>query len=770
MRTLFLLLALAGAALAQPGFKPLFNGKNLDEFVVDTPGLWSVEKGGEIVGRSPALKYNDFLRTKKLYPHFILKLKFKMTDASGRANSGVQFRSKPMPDSHEVIGYQADLGQDYWGCLYDESRRKKVLVQAAPEAIAGLDKAGWNEYVVEANGPHIRIQLNGKTSVDYSETEPGIETGGFIALQLHSGPAFEMRFKDLMIRELPDARAWVETSNNHAKLLLDVAAKFAPEGAGSIGVEGFDERIGDISAAQRKRARAANLQAISELRRRRKAERDPLVAQDLEIMIAASERGERESELSEKLRLPYYFVPRMIFGGLRALLDDQVAPERRKAALVRLKRYAGMEQGYRPVATVAEERSRAGFANKSLQPPFRTEVEQNLAQSNSFLEGVGQLFEKYKIEGYKDVLETLKGQVGKYNDFVKAEILPRSTTDFRLPPQLYAVAMEGYGVDVPPAELAIVARQSFERIQAEMQTVAARLAKERGWAFTDYRQVIRELKKEQLVGEEILPHYRDRLRQIEEIVRREKLVTLPARDARIRIASAAESAASPAPNMRPPRLIGNKGEMGEFVLPLNNPSWAGKALPYDDFTFKAASWSLAAHELRPGHEMQFAKMVERGVSNARAIFAFNSTNVEGWGLYSEYIMLPFMPLEGQLASLDFRLLRAARAFLDPELQMGKVTLAEATRVLMEDVVTSEAMAKQETDRYTFRSPGQATSYFYGYIKLVQLRQELEEKLGPKFNAMAFHDFILEQGLLPPELMRNAALEHFGVSKARPARL
>ena len=759
IRTPFLLLALAATGLAQPGFRPLFNGRNLDQFVVDTPGLWSVEKG-EIVGRSPALKYNDFLRTRQSYSHFILKVKFKMTDASGNANSGVQFRSKPMPDSHEVIGYQADLGQNYWGCLYDESRRKRVLAQAPPESLAGLDKAGWNEYVVEANGPRIRIDLNGRTTVDYTEAEAGIETGGFIALQLHSGPAFEMRFKDLAIRELPDPRAWVEASNRHAKVLLDVIATFGPEGAGSLGVDGLDEQVRDLSAAQRKRMKAASVASLAELRRRRKTERDPLVAQDLDIMIEDNRRGIRESDLTDKLQLPYYFVPRMVFGGLRALLDDQVAPERRKAALVRLKRYAGMETGYRPLAAVAEERVRAGLANPKLLGPFRSEVEQNLSQTGFFVDGLGQLFDKYKIEGYQDALETFKGQVAKYNEFVKAEVLPRSTSDFRLPPELYAVALEGYGVDIPPAELAAMARKAFIELQAEMQTVAGRLAKERGWASSDYRQVIREMKKDQLVGEAILPHYRDRLRQIEELVRREKLVTLPGRDARIRIASAAESAASPAPNMRPPRLLGNKGEMGEFVLPLNIPGDGGQTLRYDDFTFAAASWSLAAHELRPGHEMQFAKMVERGVSSARAIFAFNSTNVEGWGLYSEYLMLPFMPLDGQLASLDFRLLRAARAYLDPELQMGKVTVEEAKRVLMEDVVTSEAMAKQETDRYTFRSPGQATSYFYGYVKLVALRQEVERKLGAKFNARAFHDFILDQGLLPPALLRRAVLEHF----------
>ena len=760
MRIFLLAAALAGAAFSQQaGFKPLFNGRNLDDFVVDTPGLWSVEKG-EIVGRSPALKYNDFLRTKKNYSHFILKVKFKMTDASGKANSGVQFRSKPMPDSHEVIGYQADMGQNYWGCLYDESRRKKVLVQASPEALAGLDEAGWNEYIVEASGPRILITLNGHVTVDYTETEPGIETGGFIALQLHAGPAFEMRFKDLLIRELPDPRAWVEKSNGHARMLLDVMAKFSPEEAGSMGVDGLDEQVSDVSTAQRQRAKAASLTALAELERRRKAERDPLVAQDLDIMIGDTRRGVRDSDLAQKLRLPYFAVSRMVFGGLRALLDDQVTPERRKAALVRLKRYAGMETGYRPIAIAAAERTRQGLADKSLRPPFRTDVEQNLAQSNFFMDGLGQLFEKYKIEGYKDALETLKGQVSTYNEFVKTDVLPRATADFRLPPELYAAALESFGVDIPPAQLAAMARKMFVELQAEMETVAARLAKERGWNVTGYRQVIAELKKDQIVGDAILPHYRDRLKEVEGIVRREKLVTLPTREARIRIASAAESAASPAPNMRPPRLLGNKGEMGEFVLPLNNPATAGKALQYDDFTFRAASWSLAAHELRPGHEMQFAKMVEKGVSNARAIFAFNSTNVEGWGLYSEFIMLPHMPLEGQLASLDFRLLRAARAFLDPELQMGKVTVEEAKRVLMEDVVASEAMAKQETDRYTFRMPGQATSYFYGYVKLVELRKEVEQKLGAKFSALAFHDFILDQGLLPPALLRRAALEHF----------
>ncbi|MCC6294470.1 MAG: DUF1080 domain-containing protein [Bryobacterales bacterium] len=192
----------SGVAFAQPGFHALWNGRDLSDFRLDTPSLWSVENG-MIVGRSPGIRYNEFLRTKKSYADFHLKAEFRMTDPTGKANSGIQFRSKETdPPSHEVIGYQADLGAQYWGCLYDESRRKRVLVQARPEVIAKLDKAAWNHYEIEARGPHIILRLNGETTVDYTETEPGIEGAGFLALQLHSGPPLEMRWRGLLIREL----------------------------------------------------------------------------------------------------------------------------------------------------------------------------------------------------------------------------------------------------------------------------------------------------------------------------------------------------------------------------------------------------------------------------------------------------------------------------------------------------------------------------------------------------------------------------------------
>ena len=148
------------------------------------------------------------------------------------------------------------------------------------------------------------------------------------------------------------------------------------------------------------------------------------------------------------------------------------------------------------------------------------------------------------------------------------------------------------------------------------------------------------------------------------------------------------------------------------------------------------------------------------MSIPRVLFAFNSVNVEGWALYSEAVMKPYMPLDGQLISLQHRMLRAARAFLDPMANTGRIGYDDIRRFLEEEVGLSPAMSRQEADRYTFRAPGQATSYFVGYRNLLSIRAEAEIALGERFDQKAFHDFILSQGLLPADLMREAVMEEF----------
>jgi uncharacterized protein (DUF885 family) len=557
-----------------------------------------------------------------------------------------------------------------------------------------------------------------------------------------------------------DQPAWVQKSNRNAQLLIDIEARYSPEGAARMGVSGLDDKVTVLAADRNARRRQDYRDAKKQLETRMAAETDPLVRQDLEILIAAADQEIRLSEANENYVLPYSNVAGAVYGGLTALLDDQVAPQRRAGALVRLRKYTGMEPGFTPLIEQAEERFREKLKTPGLVGNSRLAVEKNLENTNAFITGIGLSFEKYKIAGYQAAFAKLKEQLAAYDDFVRKEVLPKTRADFRLPPALYTIALEQYGVDFPPDELTRRAHESFTEIQAEMKPIAEKIAKEKHLPSSGYRDVIRFLKKNQLAGDQVLPFYQKRLGEVEEIIRREHLVTLPQRPAIIRIATAAETAQQPAPHMQPPPLLNNHGERGQFVLPLETTGQGGKTLKYDDFNFDAASWTLIAHEARPGHELQFDAMVERGVSLARALFAFNSTNVEGWGLYSEWYTLPYMPDDGKLISLQLRLLRAARAFLDPELQQGKVTPAEAMQVLQEDVVLSEGFATEEVERFTFRSPGQAVSYFDGYTRLREIRAEAEKALGPKLNVQRFHDFILSQGLLPPNLLRKAVMEDF----------
>ena len=419
-----------------------------------------------------------------------------------------------------------------------------------------------------------------------------------------------------------------------------------------------------------------------------------------------------------------------------------------------MRKYAGIEPGYAPSVQLVEAETRDGF-RKGLLPPSRIEVENDLSTSQFLIDGIDKLFVEYKIEGAERPVATLHRQLEDHLLFVRAEVLPKTREDFRLPRELYEFQLRQVGVDISGEELAQKAHRGFDQIQGEMQRIAARVAQQRGLPSGNYRDVIRDLKKNPIPDDKVLDFYKKRLAQIEEIIRSHRLVTLPARAARIRLGTPAENAQQPAPHMVPPRLIGNTGEQGEFVLPLSMPGKVEQK--YDDFNFDAAAWTLTAHEARPGHELQFSSMVERGVSQARAIFAFNSVNAEGWGLYAEAITLPYMPDDGKLISLQLRLQRAVRAFVDPELQMGKWTPESAREFLQKEVGLSQAFATSEVDRYTFRAPAQATAYYYGYLRLLELRDAAQKQLDGRFDPLTFHDTILAQGLLPPDLMKRAVL-------------
>jgi len=553
---------------------------------------------------------------------------------------------------------------------------------------------------------------------------------------------------------------WVEKSNEHAQVVLDGVAKFSPENAAAIGVDGLDEDIRDLKPERYERELAESEDILAELKRRLEDETDTRVRQDLGILIKVMKDSMRSEKLKRENMLPYYNLNQSVFRGVRGLIDVQIPRERYPAAIVRIKRYAGLEDGFTPLTELARDRTSERFDIDGLVGPFRDEVEQDLERAETFIVGIEELLDGTDLQGWQEPYETLAGQLRDYNQWLRDELLPRSRDDYRLPPVMYEDALRNWGVDASPEELIQQATQGYMDIRNEMVALAPLVAKEKGYASTDYRDVIRKLKVDGAIdGDKLLDHYQGVLKQIEDIIVRERIISLPERDAGIRIASAAETAAQPAAHLDVPRLIGNTGEFPDFVIPQLKQNDDGSWQQTDD-TYEAGAWTLTAHEARPGHEMQFSSMIEAGVSITRAIFAFNSVNVEGWGLYAEAIAKPYMPLDGQLISLQYRLMRAARMFLDPMLNLGLISPKDAKSLIMEDIVIGEDWAQNEIERYTYRMPGQATAYYFGYTKLQALRVQTELALREDFDQQSFHDFVLAQGMLPPQLLKKAVMEDF----------
>lgn len=539
---------------------------------------------------------------------------------------------------------------------------------------------------------------------------------------------------------------WINRSNENANLL-----KKAEEAKDCANQSTLSRSLLKLDANY-EQCYEKNLNTLQQtLQTKLNQETDPTVKIDLEILMQSAAEELRATVLDREVRLPYVNLAREINESIDDLSKRDLAKQ--------LKRLSGEESGKLSIAALAIQNLRAALDRPNIFFPEKSELEKDLSNTPFQLERIKQRLEKQQID--QASYNKLKTQIAEYTDFVRQAILPKARTDFRLSPELYAAELAERGVEIPIDELLKEARTAFQTIQQQMAALAPQVAKQRGFQANGYREVIRTLKKEQLPADKILQQYYQCQKEIEAIIRREKLVTLPKRDLTIRLTNDRENTNFPVPQYFPPKA--SQKTAGVFIIPLLKPDKQPRA--YDDFTYPAVAWTLSAHEGRPGHDLQFTTIQDKGVSEARSEYGYNPANHEGWALYAEAITLPYMPIEGQFISLQFQLLRAARAFLEPELHLGKLSIDQAMRILTEDVGFSKFFAQQEINRYTVKLPGHAPSYFYGYQRLMELRKEVERKMGQKFNQTAFHDFILAQGFMPQRLLRQAVIEQFTKSAA-----
>ncbi len=197
------LAAFGFAVAATP--QALFDGKTFSGWEGDVGKTWKIQDGAIIGGSlEEKVPHNQFLATTRSFADFDLRLKFKLLGTEGFINAGVQIRSQRIPQHHEMIGYQADLGDKYWGALYDESRRKQVLAAPEPTVVEkNLKRGEWNDYRVRAEGRRVRIWLNDVLTVDYTEIDESIVQEGLIALQVHGAGKARVHYMDITVELLP---------------------------------------------------------------------------------------------------------------------------------------------------------------------------------------------------------------------------------------------------------------------------------------------------------------------------------------------------------------------------------------------------------------------------------------------------------------------------------------------------------------------------------------------------------------------------------------
>ncbi len=532
----------------------------------------------------------------------------------------------------------------------------------------------------------------------------------------------------------PDAAA---RRARYTTQLLEVIGEAAPESVTRFGLPGYEGLARDMS-----RASATDIEALeraaASFTKALGSETDAEARIDLRILEGTARRLAERTRLHERLLVDVPNLSRVVFEGLQPGLSPQASDLLRDGALARLQAYASAAFVDGAIASVRRDLEAGKL------PPWAGEVRSLIATSQALDRGALQLADLAAPQHVGPLGE----QLARWEQFLEHELAPRARADYRPPREVYLQELTEQGIDFAPEALATEARAAFETTYAQWRAVAKELGSD------DPVALLKTLKQRQLQGDALLAKLKEANAGLEEIIRRERLLTLPQRPMAVRFMDLGETATGAVPTID---VGGAMQGAKEIALLVPREPAPGTTAQLDDFSFEAAAAPLCAHEGRPGHELQLTHAVERGLSATRTLFAFNTVNVEGWGLYAEKITRPYLSAEARFVSLQYLLVRQARAFLEPELVLGKIDEARVREVLGAQLGASQALVESELRRYTFDDRGQAPAYFVGLRKLERLRERAEAELGASFEVRRFHDAVLDRGFMPLTMLEEAVL-------------
>jgi hypothetical protein len=436
-----------------------------------------------------------------------------------------------------------------------------------------------------------------------------------------------------------------------------------------------------------------------------------------------------------------------IYQNLQILLNPQSSAQRKRAAVERFKVYVHGDANHHPLLQAWQEHFQAQLKKYGSQKPllpYRAEVEEYLKDSPSFLTGIEEMLKTSGRADWTDDWTIFQKQAHDYAEFVDKVVLKHVRQDFRIPASIYAQILKRRGIDSTPEQLIATGLRDYKTVYKDFRTQARAVAAKHKLDQSDPASVIHFLKSKPVTSsKEVEELYRAADQRLEQIIKDNGLISVPQAPLKIRVAGEAESKALPIPHLAPPPIVNNHGERPEFIVP-SSP----QGLPFDDFSSKDSAMVLTAHEGRPGHDMQYSQMLDHGLSVIRSRYAMNNVNIEGWGLYAEDLVYPYLEPEEKLFALQTRLWRIARMFLDPQIQLGRIKDERVIDLFTKELGVSKVMAGLELRRYKFDDIGQAPSYYQGYLVVNMMRSDSQARLGSNFNLKCFNDRLLSFGVLP----------------------
>jgi uncharacterized protein (DUF885 family) len=429
-----------------------------------------------------------------------------------------------------------------------------------------------------------------------------------------------------------------------------------------------------------------------------------------------------------------------------------------------------MSRSYAPPA----ERLKAAIAREKLIPRLFQSARENLASPPKIytevaleqLPGIVSFFQNDVPTAFKAVKDTAllaefqKSNQGvidalkAYEAWMKSDLLPRSTGDFRIGAENYRrKLLYDEMVETPLDRLLVIGYDDLRRNQAEFKRVAALVDPKRTPA-----EILREVEKDHPSAGKLLPSFRDVLGGLRKFVESRRIVTIPSKvPPRVEETPPFMRALTTA-SMDTPGPFESVAKEAFFNVTLPEKDWKPEQVEEYLAGFNRGTIiSTAVHEVYPGHYTQFL-WVKQAPSKVRKLIGAG-TNSEGWAHYTEQMMLD----EGygnrepklRLGQLQDALLRNARFIAGIEMHTGQITMEQAIEFFVKEGYQVRPVAEKEAKRGT--SDPTYLVYTLGKLQILKLREDYKTMKGAAFTLGGFHDAFLAQGFAPIRIVRRALL-------------